>query len=252
MPSTAACVIFLSSRVFSRKRAAEDWRLTSELGGPKPFSKGSSSEVSNSGSSSHFSLPAPSIVDLGSPPSSTSRCFRYTWERNDSYLVYGFFCEHRGIGQTIEKRESAAWVFPICRSTAENLGLANSLHMQQQYILVDTRINVASYSVTLDPESILDPVLLAVTLFVAFSFVFGAAGTLLEYNLTHYSAHAPPNIGCARLLAPLRLSLQNFMCSRSELHPSEDSLQRCDSSLKWCSHYMRVTISPQFLQWWHR
>ena len=72
--------------------------------------------------------------------------------------------------------------------------------MQQQYILVDTRINVASYSVTLDPESILDPVLLAVTLFVAFSFVFGAAGTLLEYNLTHYSAHAPPNY-CVR--APL-------------------------------------------------
>ena len=89
----------------------------------------------------------------------------YQWtiiEASD--LVYGFFCEHRGIGQTIEKRESAAWVFPICRSTAENLGLANSLHMQQQYILVDTRINVASYSVTLDPESIFDPMLLAVTL----------------------------------------------------------------------------------------
>lgn len=138
MPSTAACVIFLSSRVFSRKRAAEDWRLTSELRCPKP-SKGSSSEVSKSGLSSgpFLSLPAPLIVDLGSPPSSTSRCFRYTWERNDSYLVYGFFCEHPGIGQTIERRESAAWVFPICRSTAENLGLANSLHMQQQYILVE-------------------------------------------------------------------------------------------------------------------
>ena len=39
--------------------------------------------------------------------------------------------------------------------------------MQQQYILVDTRINVASYSVTLDPESILDPVLLAVTLLLS-------------------------------------------------------------------------------------
>ena len=159
-----SCLCDFSSRVFSRKRAAEDWKLTSELGGPKPFSKGSSSEVSNSGSSSHFSLPAPSIVDLGSPPSSTSRCFQCTWERNDSYLVYGFFREHRGIGQTIEKRESAAWVFPICRNTAENFGLANSLHMQQQYILVDTRVNVASYSVTPDPESILDAVLLAVTL----------------------------------------------------------------------------------------
>ena len=155
MPSTAACVIFLSC-VFSRKRAAEDWRLTSEIRCPKP-SKGSSSEVSKSGSSSgpFLSLPAPSILDLGSPPSSTSRCFRYTWERNDSYLVYGFFCEHPGIGQTIKRCESAAWVFPICRGTAENLGLANSLHMQQQYILVDTRINLASYLVTLNSESIL-------------------------------------------------------------------------------------------------
>ena len=54
-----SCLCDFSSRVFSRKRAAEDWKLTSELGGPKPFSKGSSSEVSNSGSSSHFSLPPP-------------------------------------------------------------------------------------------------------------------------------------------------------------------------------------------------
>ena len=104
--------------------------------------------------------------------------------------------------------------------------------MQQQYILVDTRINVASYSVTLDPESILDPVLLYSCYAVAFSFVFGAAGTLLEYNLTITPPMLRPTIVCARLLAPLRLSLQNFMCSRSELHPSEDSLQRCDSSLK--------------------
>ena len=100
-----SCLCDFSSCVFSRKRAAEDWRLTLELSGSKPFSKGSPSEVSNSGSSSHFSLPAPSIVNLGSPPSSTSWCFQYTWERNDSYLVYRFFCEHPGIGRTIEKRD---------------------------------------------------------------------------------------------------------------------------------------------------
>ena len=140
IPSSAFCVNFLSSCVFSRKCAARcwmDWMLVLGV-----FSSGSVASILLSDSPSRTletpgasgSVPVQLQLKLGSPLPSTLRCFRYICDRNDSYLLYGSLV-HPGIGHFSERWLSAAWVFPMCQSTAENIGLANDWQIVQQYMV---------------------------------------------------------------------------------------------------------------------